>query len=234
MGPLGEGANGSFNDDRCLDTHLIEAPLLRSSDDSDQPTPSSDPQVSDSLKASHSDIVNFCSAQEKSSLFIFTSSNISLSPELSHRTDLKSCEQRSPSTESFKSTEGRSDDILSRSILKGLNTETKSDGCGNPENHVYISPSHLCGTLEIPRAISRIGSDASEEDISTNNCSLTLKAQLKQSHEETAISSVSDHYNVPLPSPIAHIEYSQSDPYFEPATIIRAHNPVCQVVFPRA
>ncbi|KAF9485408.1 hypothetical protein BDN70DRAFT_639421 [Pholiota conissans] len=223
LGSNSPGAKGNDSTRMVVDAPRSQhAHLLESLDDFDVSIPS----APYSLKPSQSDIEQESSSgsrEEGFAPFSSSSSKFPLSPEISQRTDLESCEQTSfPSTESFKSTAGLSDDILSRSSLKGLNTETKSDGCGNPENHVCIP---VCASLELPRANSRIGSDASEEDISTINRSLTFKDKLKQSHEETAISFVSDHSNVPLPSPPAFIEYSQSDPYFEPAIIFREHNP---------
>lgn len=214
---------------QCLETASIDGdPASGFHDDNDRPASISGFLGSDS----HSDIIYVPGfrAPQKTSAFLISSSILPLSPETSHHLELKSGEPLAfTSSESFKSTEGLSDDILSRSILKeDLATETKSDCCGNPENHANISLSSLSGSLKMTRAATTIDSDASE----AGHCSLTSENELKQSHEETVISFVSDHSNVPSSPPIVPIEYSQSGSYLDPATIIRGRNAVCQLTFP--
>lgn len=79
--------------------------------------------------------------------------------------------------------------------------------------------------------------DRGESNISSSDpdptTSLIPLAQKATSHENATIRCFSHHSDVPSSSPIVQIEYSQSDPYFTPATIIRAHSPVCQCTFPR-
>lgn len=74
-----------------------------------------------------------------------------------------------------------------------------------------------------------IGTDTWDE---ASHRSLTFEHQLKQSHEETVVPFVSDHFKIPSSPPLVAIEYLQSGPYFEPATIFREHNAVCQLAFP--
>lgn len=214
---------------QCLETTSVDGdPTSGFRDDNDRPVGISGFLGSDS----HSDIIHVPSfkAPQKTSAFLTSSSILPLSPETSHHLELKSGESLTfDSSESFKSTEGLSDDILSRSILKeDLATETKSDRRGNPENHANISLSPLSDSLKMTRATTDIDSDASE----VGHCSLTSQNELKQSHEETVISSVSDHSNVPSSPPIVPIEYSQPGSYLDPATIIRERNAVCQLAFP--
>ena len=110
---------------------------------------------------------------------------------------------------------------------KRLETEAFSDCCDHFEQDVNTSLSPLSDSLAMTRADG--GTDSSDDAI---HLSLTFEDQLKQSHEETIVPFVSDHFKIPSSPPVEAIEYLQSGSYFKPATIFREHNAVCQLTFP--
>ncbi|KAF8974616.1 hypothetical protein BDZ97DRAFT_38446 [Flammula alnicola] len=216
-------------------TPLIKDYLLELLDDNRPPTIAS--HSPDSLQTSHPDLLYtppFRTSQNNSALHISSSSNLQVFSGLTHQVDVESCEQPPiPSIECFKSTGGRSDDILPRPNFDGekesLETKTSPNHCINPENHSNIYHSPCPKISKAPCALSEKADDSeskpSEQDSSTSDASLTFRGQPEQSHEETGMTFVSDHLNIPSSSPIAYTEYSQSNPYFEPAIIFRAHSP---------
>ncbi|PPQ77715.1 hypothetical protein CVT25_011150 [Psilocybe cyanescens] len=154
-----------------------------------------------------------------SALVLISSSVIQVHLGFSHRVDFESCEGL-PSLlpESFKSTAGHSDDILPRPIFNGENENQERDANAkfsiSPENRPDTSRSSETRVLAIS------GSDTAITDVS-----LTSTKQVDQSHEDTGTGCASHHSDIPSSSPLVHIEYTQSDPYFTPATIVRAHSP---------
>ncbi|KDR83380.1 hypothetical protein GALMADRAFT_638090 [Galerina marginata CBS 339.88] len=175
----------------------------------------------------------FSTSQSNSALLSFSSTTMNPDLTSSHRVDVEPCEQ-SPSSlvESFKSTGGHSDDILPRAIFNGKNEELETDTTfgfsKDPESHAEASIPLM---LNISTTLETIHPNPSQNashfltrdpDTSITDFSLTLTGQIDQSHEETGTGCVSDHFNVPSSSPIAH---TQSDPYFTPATIFRARSP---------
>ncbi|KAH9482598.1 hypothetical protein JR316_0004698 [Psilocybe cubensis] len=140
-------------------------------------------------------------------------------PGFSHRVDFESCEGL-PSLlrESFKSTAGHSDDILPRTIFNGVTEnkerDAKVDFSISLENRPDTSSSSAIRGLAIS------GPD-------TTNIDTTLRStkQAGQSHEEMGMGCAPHHSDIPSSSPLEHIECAQSNPYFTPATIVRAHSP---------
>jgi len=165
-------------------------------------------------------------------------------PRISHHNEVDvQSREHSPHSlaKSFKSTVGPSDDILPRQILSGEHTN-KAETTANanfpvtPENSSETSPSHMIQITTPPGNFTLIQSH-SASDLSIHDqetpiivSSLALSGQIVPSLEETGTGSIADHYGIPSSSPPLETE---SNSYFIPATIFRAHNPVCQYAFPR-
>lgn len=171
---------------------------------------------------------------------------VALSPSLdsrfssgtSHPIQVLPREMIDASTERFKSSGGRSDDILSRGDLDEQKIPPKGDG-------TLTTDAPFTGTAPASAVVpltSQLSDDTADTALLSSlqhdidgSLHFELTGQTNHSHEETDLSPVSDRVAIPSSSPDAYTntECLLSNPYFEAATITRTPSPVCQTTFPR-